>query len=55
MRRVKSSGVDRQVWAYYALILVGVFALAIGLFARLYRLGFPRRLIWDEIYSPETT
>ena len=52
MRRVKSSGVDRQVWADYALIFIGVFALAIGWFARLYRLGFPRRLIWDEIYFP---
>ena len=52
MRRVKSSGADRQVWADYALIFVGVFALAIGWFARLYRLDFPRRLIWDEIYFP---
>jgi dolichyl-phosphate-mannose-protein mannosyltransferase len=52
MRRVKSWGVDRQVWADYALVFIGVFALAIGWFSRLYRLGFPRRLIWDEIYFP---
>ena len=52
MRRVKSSGADRQVWADYALVLIGVFALAMGWFARLYRLGFPRRPIWDEIYFP---
>jgi dolichyl-phosphate-mannose-protein mannosyltransferase len=52
MRRVKSSGADRQVWADYALVLIGAFALAMGWFARLYRLGFPRRPIWDEIYFP---
>ena len=52
MRRVKFSGADRQVWADYALVLIGVFALAIGWFARLYRLGLPRRMIWDEIYFP---
>jgi dolichyl-phosphate-mannose-protein mannosyltransferase len=52
MRRVKSSNADRQVWAGYALILIGIFALAMGLFARVYRLGFPPRLMWDEIYFP---
>ena len=52
MRRVKSSDVDRRVWADYALVFVGVFALAIGWFARLYHLGFPPRQIWDEIYFP---
>jgi 4-amino-4-deoxy-L-arabinose transferase-like glycosyltransferase len=52
MRRVKSSDVDRRVWADYALIFVGVFALGIGWFARLYNLGFPPRQIWDEIYFP---
>jgi dolichyl-phosphate-mannose-protein mannosyltransferase len=52
MRRVESSGADRRVWADYALIFIGVCSLAIGWFARLYRLGFPPRLIWDEIYFP---
>ena len=52
MRRVKFSVADRRVWADYALVFVGVFALAIGWFARLYRLGFPPRQIWDEIYFP---
>jgi dolichyl-phosphate-mannose-protein mannosyltransferase len=52
MRRVKCSDVDRRVWADYALIFVGVFALGIGWFARLYNLGFPPRQIWDEIYFP---
>ena len=52
MRRVKSSGADRQAWAAYALVSIGVFALAMGWFARLYRLGSPSRLVWDEIYFP---
>jgi dolichyl-phosphate-mannose-protein mannosyltransferase len=52
MRRVKSSDADRRIWADYALIFVGVFALAIGWFARVYQLGFPPRLIWDEIFFP---
>jgi dolichyl-phosphate-mannose-protein mannosyltransferase len=52
MRRVKSSGADRQAWAAYALVSIGVFALAVGWFARLYRLGSPSRLVWDEIYFP---
>ena len=52
MRRVKSSGVDRRPWADYALVFLAAFALAIGWFARLYRLGFPPRQIWDEIYFP---
>src|SRR5215212_11618535 len=52
MRRVKSSDVDRRVWADYALIFVGVFAFGIGWFARLYNLGFPPRQIWDGIYFP---
>ena len=52
MPRVRSSDVDRRVWADYALIFVGVFALAIGWFARLYRLGFPPSQMWDEIYFP---
>ena len=52
MRRVRSSGADRRVWSDYALISIGVFALTMGWFARLYRLGFPPRLIWDEIYFP---
>ena len=49
---MKSSDVDRRVWADYALIFIGVFALAIGWFARLYRLGFPPSQMWDEIYFP---
>src|SRR5919205_317186 len=52
MRRVKSSDVDRRVWADYALIFIGVFALTIGWFARLYKLGFPPGPMWDEIYFP---
>ena len=52
MRCVKPSGPDRRAWAAYALVSVGVLALAVGWFARLYRLGYPPRLVWDEIYFP---
>jgi dolichyl-phosphate-mannose-protein mannosyltransferase len=52
MRRVRSSGVDRRPWPDYALVFIAAFALTIGWFARLYRLGFPPRQIWDEIYFP---
>jgi dolichyl-phosphate-mannose-protein mannosyltransferase len=52
MRRVKTPGADRRALAAYALVCIGVFALAVGLFARLYRLGYPSRLVWDEIYFP---
>lgn len=33
-------------------MFVATFALGIGWFARLYHLGLPPRLIWDEIYFP---
>ncbi len=52
MRRVKSPEVSGKPWADYAVVLVTAFALGIGWFARLYNLGFPPTLIWDEIYFP---
>jgi len=52
MRCVKSSRVERRPWADYALAFIAAFALGIGCFARLYNLGFPPRLIWDEVYFP---
>jgi dolichyl-phosphate-mannose--protein O-mannosyl transferase len=52
MRRVKSPQDHRGPWADYALVFVAVFALATGWFARLYDLGRPDRMIWDEIYFP---
>jgi dolichyl-phosphate-mannose-protein mannosyltransferase len=42
---------DRS-WAYRSVLLMAVFTLAVGLWARLYNLGFPPDLIWDERYFP---
>ena len=42
---------DRS-WAYRSMLLVTVGAVALGVWARLYRLGFPSRILWDERYFP---
>ncbi len=42
---------DRS-WAYRSMLLVSVCAVALGVLARLYRLGFPERVLWDERYFP---
>ena len=42
---------DRS-WAYRSMLLVSVCAVALGVSARLYRLGFPDRILWDERYFP---
>jgi dolichyl-phosphate-mannose-protein mannosyltransferase len=52
MRGVKSPQVHRRPWADYAVVFIATFALAMGWFARLYHLGFPPTLVWDEIYFP---
>lgn len=43
---------NRRAWAYRALLLVAGITLAIGLWARIYNIKFPRQRIWDEIYFP---
>jgi dolichyl-phosphate-mannose-protein mannosyltransferase len=42
---------DRS-WAYVPVLLMSVFLIVVGLWARLYNLGFPPERIWDEIYFP---
>ena len=42
---------DRS-WAYRSVLLMAVFALVLGVWARLYNLGFPPQIIWDEKYFP---
>jgi dolichyl-phosphate-mannose-protein mannosyltransferase len=42
---------DRS-WAYRSMLLVTVCALALGVWARLYHLGFPPKIMWDEKYFP---
>ena len=39
-------------WAFRAMLLVSVFAVALGVSARIYHLGFPSRILWDEKYFP---
>lgn len=39
-------------WAYRVLVLITVCAVAIGLWARLYHLSFPPKIMWDERYFP---
>jgi dolichyl-phosphate-mannose-protein mannosyltransferase len=34
------------------MLLVGICAVALGVWARLYHLGFPSRILWDEKYFP---
>lgn len=42
---------DRS-WAYPSMLLVTVCAVAVGVWARLYHLGFPPKIMWDEKYFP---
>ena len=43
---------DRSPWAYRSVLVMAVFTLVVGVWARLYDLGFPPKQIWDEIYFP---
>jgi dolichyl-phosphate-mannose-protein mannosyltransferase len=42
---------DRS-WAYRSMLLVTVCAVVLGVWARVYHLGFPSRILWDERYFP---
>jgi dolichyl-phosphate-mannose-protein mannosyltransferase len=42
---------DRS-WAYRSMLLVTVCAVALGVWARIYHLGFPPKIMWDEKYFP---
>ena len=39
-------------WAYRSVLLMAAFTLVVGVWARLYDLGYPPKRIWDEIYFP---
>lgn len=39
-------------WAYGSLVLLTVFSLVLGLWSRIYNLGFPPHHIWDEKFFP---
>jgi dolichyl-phosphate-mannose-protein mannosyltransferase len=42
---------DRS-WAYRSVLVMAVFTLVLGVWARLYDLGYPPKTMWDEIYFP---
>ena len=39
-------------WAYRSVFVLSVVTILIGLWARVWKLGFPGQKIWDEIYFP---
>jgi dolichyl-phosphate-mannose-protein mannosyltransferase len=39
-------------WAYRSVLFMTVFMLVVGVWGRVYQLGFPTSRIWDEIYFP---
>ena len=39
-------------WAYRSVLVVAVVTVVVGLWARVWKLGFPGQRIWDEIYFP---
>ncbi len=39
-------------WAFGALVLLTLLAVALGVAARVYHLGFPDKRMWDEVYFP---
>jgi dolichyl-phosphate-mannose-protein mannosyltransferase len=42
---------DRS-WAYRSVLVLTFLTLAVGIWGRVYQLGFPPQRIWDEIYFP---
>ncbi len=50
---MKTPAIRKASWPYRALILVALLALVMGLFARIYHLGFPDTRMWDEVYFPK--
>jgi dolichyl-phosphate-mannose-protein mannosyltransferase len=49
---VKSFLSHDRSWAYLSMLLISVCAVALGAWARLYHLGFPASILWDERYFP---
>jgi dolichyl-phosphate-mannose-protein mannosyltransferase len=39
-------------WAYRSVLVLSVVTILVGLWARVWKLGFPGQRIWDEIYFP---
>src|SRR3712207_7812105 len=49
---MKSFATHESSWAYRSVALMAVLMLAVGMWGRVYQLGFPPERIWDEIYFP---
>jgi dolichyl-phosphate-mannose-protein mannosyltransferase len=49
---VKSFLSHEKSWAYRSMLLISVCAVALGVWARFYHLGFPPSRLWDERYFP---
>ena len=49
---MKSFLTQDRFWAYRSVLLMAVFTLAVGVWARVWKLGFPAERILDEIYFP---
>src|SRR3712207_7534761 len=43
---------DRSPWAYRSVLVMTLLTLVVGVWARLYDLGYPPKRFWDEIYFP---
>src|SRR5215203_5607082 len=52
VRIVKSFLSHDRSWAYLSMLLISVCTVALGVWARLYHLGFPPSILWDEKYFP---
>lgn len=52
MARVKSATRSRSPVAHGAVLVMAVAAFAVGVWARVWNLGFPPQKMWDEIYFP---
>jgi dolichyl-phosphate-mannose-protein mannosyltransferase len=50
--RMRSLLLGERSWPYYSVLILAAYAFVLGLWARLYRLGFPPRRVFDEIYFP---
>ncbi len=52
MASVKSVLRNESPWAFGAVLLVSVVGLFVGVWGRVWNLGFPPKQVWDEIYFP---
>lgn len=49
---VKPVPPSEKPWSYHFMMLIALWALATGLWARLYNLGFPSKQVFDEVHFP---